>query len=222
MNRFLRGTARAIFETFPVPEPIVEIGSYQVEGQQDLCDLRGFFADKDYLGVDMREGPGVDLVASVEKLPLADHSVGCVIALSTFEHVQRFWLGFEELIRVLRPDGMLVISCPFHFHIHDYPSDYWRFTPAALELLLERFPRKLIGQQGPPRRPSNVWAIAFGPEYPEISEARIADYHRAMRSYAKEPLPWFRRLRYQIGRLICGRRAVETWLDRERWEVQSR
>src|SRR5205823_648837 len=139
MNRFLHGVARAAAETFELPGPVLEIGSYLVPGQEEIADLRALFADKDYLGIDVRPGPGVDQVADVEALPFGDASVGTVIAMNTFEHVPRFWRGFEEVYRVLRPDGALLVSCPFYFHIHNYPSDYWRFTPEALGLLLHNY-----------------------------------------------------------------------------------
>src|SRR5262249_3759268 len=133
MNQLLRGVIRAIVESFHLPEPILEIGSYQVKGQPGMIDLRGLFPGKAYTGLDFRAGPGVDCVASVEALPQADVSVGTVLALSTFEHVQRFWVGFSEVERVLRPDGVFVVALPFYFHVHAYPSDYWRFTPEALD-----------------------------------------------------------------------------------------
>src|SRR6185369_2406850 len=107
---------------FHLPEPILEIGSYQVAGQEDMIDLRRLLPGREYVGVDFRPGPGVDCVANVERLPQPDSSVGTVIALSTFEHVRHFWLGFEEVYRVLRPDGVFVVSCPFYFHQHGYPS----------------------------------------------------------------------------------------------------
>src|SRR5262249_5259708 len=99
MNHFLHGVARAVAETFDLPGPIVEIGSYQVEGQEAIADLRGLFAGKPYTGLDRRPGPGVDLVADVEDLPQADQSVGTVLAMNTFEHVPRFWRGFAEIHR---------------------------------------------------------------------------------------------------------------------------
>ena len=34
MNHFLNGVARAVAETFDLPEPILEVGSYKVEGQE--------------------------------------------------------------------------------------------------------------------------------------------------------------------------------------------
>ncbi len=160
MNHLLHGVVRALSETFVLPGPVLEIGSYQVPGQETLGDLRALFPGRRYVGLDMRPGPGVDCVASAEKLPQADASVGTVVACNTFEHVRCFWRGFDEIFRVLRPDGVLLVSCPFFFRIHQYPSDYWRFTPAAFEVLLEKYPSKILGWHGPKQRPANVWAMA--------------------------------------------------------------
>ena len=90
MNCFLNGMVRALAEAFDLPTPIYEIGAFQVEGQEQVADLRGFFPNKKYVGVDMRPGKGVDLVADVQKLPLPDASVGTVLAVNCFEHVPRF------------------------------------------------------------------------------------------------------------------------------------
>ena len=97
MTRFLHGMIRAIAESFVFPGPVYEIGSYQVDDQADLINLRNLFAGQEYLGIDFRAGPGVDLVADVESLPFPDASVGTVLALSTFEHVRHFWKGFDEV-----------------------------------------------------------------------------------------------------------------------------
>jgi SAM-dependent methyltransferase len=220
MNRFLHGLARSVAEAFDLPAPILEIGSYQVPGQEDLAELRRLFPGKRYLGVDMRPGPGVDQVADVEALPEADGSVGTVIAMSTFEHVRRFWRGFDEVRRVLRPDGVFLVSCPFYFYIHSYPSDYWRFTPEALRVLLEPYPQKILGWHGPARRPLNVWAVAFGPEHPPLKRSQFERYRALLRRHARQPLSWGRRLRYRLGRWLCGRGPFAPYLDQERWETQ--
>jgi SAM-dependent methyltransferase len=220
MNQFLHGVARALAESFPLPDPILEVGSYQVEGQEGLVNLRGLFPGRPYVGVDFREGPGVDCVASVERLPQPDASVGTVIAFSTFEHVQRFWVGFDEVHRVLRPDGVFLVACPFYFHQHAFPNDYWRFTPQALESLLARYPARVLGWHGPPRRPLNVWAAAFREEAEPPTAGQFARYRALLGRHAREPLPWARRLRYQLGRLLCGRRPFAPHLDRERWQTE--
>jgi SAM-dependent methyltransferase len=220
MNQFLRGVARATVETFDLCGPVVEIGSYQVAGQEALADLRPLFAGKHYLGLDRRPGPGVDRVADVEALPLADASAGTVLALNTFEHVPHFWRGFAEVGRVLRPDGVLLISCPFYFHIHNHPGDYWRFTPQALELLLADYPCKIVGRHGPRSRPLHVWAVAFGPDRPPVTPAQLDAYRARLRRYARQPLRWPRRLRYLVGRWLCGRGPFAPYLDQELWEIE--
>jgi SAM-dependent methyltransferase len=222
MNLFLRGVLQAVTQSFHLPEPILEIGSYQVEGQSDLIDTRGLFPGKAYTGVDFRPGPGVDCVANVEALPHKDASVGTVIALSAFEHVQRFWLGFNQVERVLRPDGVFVVATPFYFHVHAHPSDYWRFTPEALDFLLERYPMRVLGWHGPERRMANVWAIAFREASRRPTAGDLERFREQMKAHARQPLPWHRRLRYEVGRVLCGRRPFAPHLDRERWSVECR
>jgi SAM-dependent methyltransferase len=222
MNDFLNGVARAVAESFDLPGPILEVGSYQVSGQETIADLRTLFPGKPYLGIDARPGPGVDHVADVEALPYASRSFGTVIAMNTFEHVPRFWRGFEEVHRVLRPDGALFISCPFYFHIHEHPSDYWRFTPEAFELLLRDYPHKIIGWHGPAKRPANLWALAFREARPALRKDEYERYRRLLKEYARQPLPWRRHLRYRLGRMLCGRGPFAPYLDQERWETQCR
>jgi SAM-dependent methyltransferase len=219
MNHFIHGVARAISETFDVPGPILEIGSYQVQGQEAIADLRSLFPGRDYHGIDMRPGPGVDSVANVERLPQASGSVGTVLALNTFEHVKRFWRGLDEVRRVLRPDGVLILSTPFYFRIHEFPHDYWRFTPAAYEALLEDYPSKIIGWHGARNRPANVWAVAYRAGRPPITPAQFAHYRELLGRYALEPeTSWTRRLRYRMARILGGRGPFASYLDRNAWD----
>jgi SAM-dependent methyltransferase len=161
MIPLLSGVAQAVTSTFDLPGPVLEVGSYQVEGQEHIAELRRMFAGKPFVGLDMRPGRRVDVAGDVERLPVADASVGTVVAMSTFEHVPRFWRGFDEIRRVLRADGALLVSSPFYFHIHHHPNDYWRFTPQALDLMLERYPQRILGWHGARNRPENVWAVAW-------------------------------------------------------------
>ncbi|MGL4551371.1 MAG: class I SAM-dependent methyltransferase [Gemmataceae bacterium] len=220
MNQFLHGVARATAEAFPLRGPVLEVGSFLVPGQEGVGDLRPLFPGRDYVGLDMRPGPGVDVVGDVENLGFPAASFGTVVALSTFEHVRRFWRGFDEVFRVLRPDGALFVSVPFDLHLHGYPSDYWRFTAEALDLLLDRYPRRVIGTQGPRTKPHNVWALALRERADPVTPAQLADYRRLIGEYARQPLPWGRRARYWLGRLLCGRRPFTPWFDRERWGVE--
>jgi SAM-dependent methyltransferase len=220
MNQFLRGVARAVLETFSMPGPVLEIGSYQVSGQEDLINLRSYFTNRHYLGLDIRPGPGVDMIGSVENLPFATGTVGTVVAMSTFEHVQHFWRGFDEVYRVLKPRGVFFVTCPFHFHIHNYPNDYWRFTPDAFKLLLDRYPMKLLGTQGPTDRPHNVWALAFREKAVTPTAEQLKLYEEKLNRYAHEPMGMIRKMRYRLGRILCGSRPFAPWLLRDQWQVE--
>jgi SAM-dependent methyltransferase len=223
MNHLLYGVVRAISETFTCAGPVLEIGSFQVPGQEHIGDLRPLFPGREYIGVDFRPGPGVDCVGSVENLPQADASAGTVIACNTFEHVRCFWRGFEEIHRVLRPDGMLLISCPFFFRIHNYPEDYWRFTPAALDVLLDQYPSKILGWHGPKQRPAHVWALACREGRHPITDQQFTRYRSLLHEYAHEPdTSWTRRLRYRLASFLCGRGPFAPYLDRNRWETICR
>ena len=44
-----------------MPGPIVEIGSFQVAGQEAITDLRAYFSGVEYIGTDMLVGPDVGI-----------------------------------------------------------------------------------------------------------------------------------------------------------------
>ncbi len=57
--------------------------------------------------------PDLALLASAaERLPFADDSFDCVVCSDTIEHVDDDQRAIDELIRVLRPGGTLVVTTP--------------------------------------------------------------------------------------------------------------
>jgi SAM-dependent methyltransferase len=115
--------------------PFLEIGS---KDYGNTPDLRGFFPGNDYVGVDLSPGKGVDLVLDLtapwEEIDQAldQRRFGTVICMSVLEHCDQPFVMAERLTRLLKPGGRLVISVPFVWRFHGYPSDYWRFTPEGV------------------------------------------------------------------------------------------
>ena len=107
---------------------IVDIGAQDINGS-----LRhGAPAGCRYIGVDFVPGPGVDVVLDDPyRLPFADASVDVVVSSSCFEHIEFFWLMFNEALRVLAPGGLLYLNAPANGDFHRYPVDCWRFYPDA-------------------------------------------------------------------------------------------
>ncbi|MDQ4018790.1 MAG: class I SAM-dependent methyltransferase [Actinomycetota bacterium] len=88
-------------------------------------------------------------VGDLEDLPLEDDSVDVVVCFEAIEHVYRPAVALDELRRVLRPDGILVISSPNRgvypagnpFHFHEFTTE-----ELALELR-ERFAEVRVYRQ---------------------------------------------------------------------------
>ena len=54
-----------------------------------------------------------------------------VLSGQMFEHSEFFWRAFEEMARVVRPEGFIFLIAPSAGPIHRYPVDCYRFYPDA-------------------------------------------------------------------------------------------
>ena len=172
-----------IANSLPICEPIYEFGSFQTPGQKGFADLRTFFPGKEYVGCDMRQGPGVNLVLDLHDVDLPDETAGTVIAADTFEHVEYPRKAIDEIYRILKPDGMAVITSVMNFQIHSYPYDYWRFTPEAFKSLLKPFADSFVGYAGDKDFPHTVVGIGFKGHKPPLEEME-AGYKSWQKEYA--------------------------------------
>jgi SAM-dependent methyltransferase len=172
MRQKIKDFISIISNYLPNIEPIYEFGSYKVSGQEDLADLRPLFPQKEYVGADMRKGKGVDIILNLHDIDLPPESVGTVLCLDTLEHVEYPHRALIEIHRILKPDGIVVISSVMFYPIHDHPNDYWRFTPEAFKSLLKPFKDSFIGFAGEENFPHTVVGIGFKGPVPPLSEFR--------------------------------------------------
>lgn len=150
MTKPLRKAVDSIVKCLPVSKKILEIGSWQERNQHEIADLRPLFPEAVYIGTDMRPGPGVDKVANANNLPFADRSFDLVFCLETLEHADKPWLVAGEIERVLKPSGIAIVSSQQNFPIHNYPSDYFRYTPYGLAVLFKKFQSTVLFSISPP------------------------------------------------------------------------
>jgi SAM-dependent methyltransferase len=173
-------------ESLPINEPIYEFGSLQVSGQEGYADLRPFFIGKKYVGADMRKGPGVDEIHDLYNINLSPESVGTVLILDTLEHVEFVREAIKEAYRILKKDGVLVISSVMNYPIHDHPYDYWRFTPESFRSLLKPFAYSIVEFAGKDEFPHTVVGVGFK------SPAKGADADEFIVRLASWKKRWFK------------------------------
>lgn len=86
---------------------VLEIGSYDVNGS-----VRGLFEHaRQYVGVDLVPGPGVDIVRFGHELDLGENSFDVVISGECFEHDPHWRDTFDSMVRHARPGGLIIVTC---------------------------------------------------------------------------------------------------------------
>lgn len=93
----------------------------------------GAVAPKSFVNVDIVGFCGVDVVADIERLPFADHSIAAIECDAVLEHVRHPAKAVAECLRVLRPGGYMHVVVPFCHPFHAYPDDYQRWTIEGLK-----------------------------------------------------------------------------------------
>jgi SAM-dependent methyltransferase len=92
----------------------------------------------EYTGVDIEKGNNVDIVLKdpYSFREIHDASYDVVISTSVFEHVEFFWLTYLEILRILKPNGILYFNVPSNGNFHRWPKDCWRFYPDSSNALI--------------------------------------------------------------------------------------
>ncbi|MBN2376912.1 MAG: hypothetical protein JXD22_10950 [Sedimentisphaerales bacterium] len=119
--------------------PCLEVGSKDYGNTQDI---KALFAGKGkYVRVDMEQGPTVDVVVDfTEDFEVIDEKLqgqrfATVFCLSVMEHCANPFKMAANMSQLLTPGGKIIISAPFCWRLHAFPSDYWRFTHEGIKQL---------------------------------------------------------------------------------------
>jgi len=73
-------------------------------------------------------GLNPDVFGDARRLPFADESIDAVACFEVLEHVPDPQAVLSEVARVLVPGGVVNLSMPFLYPVHDAPYDFQRWT----------------------------------------------------------------------------------------------
>lgn len=88
-----------------------------------------------WIGLDADTNSSADITGSADAVPLPDATIDTVLCTQVLEHVAEPENAFAELHRVLRPGGMLILSVPQYWPLHEEPYDFRRYTEIGLRAL---------------------------------------------------------------------------------------
>lgn len=122
---------------------IIDLGSMDVNG----C-YKPIFARPNwkYRGIDLEKGPNVDIVLAdpYDWKEIDDESIDVFVSGQALEHIEFFWVTFQQVARKLKPGGIACVIAPSRGFEHRYPVDCWRFYPDGYRALAKWSGLKLL------------------------------------------------------------------------------
>jgi SAM-dependent methyltransferase len=120
-----------------------------------------------YLGCDLAGNELADRIIEIpDVLPLESESVDVVLSSQVLEHVASPDVYLQEAFRVLRSDGLLILSTHGMWRYHPDPNDFWRWTCDGLRQEISRQGFKIVrfkGVMGPEATAWQLWQDAVLP-----------------------------------------------------------
>jgi SAM-dependent methyltransferase len=107
------------------------------------------FSSSQYLGMEIdspgnRQDKKADIYYDGVYFPFHNCEFDSIIVNEVFEHVFNPDEFLVEIYRVLKPDGVLLITVPFCWDEHEQPFDYARYSSFGLISILEKQSFKII------------------------------------------------------------------------------
>ena len=114
---------------------VLDVGSFDVNGNiRDLIESSNY----QYTGLDIVDGPNVDVVAPSEySFPFPDNYFDLVASSYCMEHVKNLQKWINECVRVLKHKGMIAIITHHNYKFHPHPVDCWRMMPDGFKYLFD-------------------------------------------------------------------------------------
>lgn len=124
-----------------VIQKYIQKGSCDVMGDYGCGSMpyRSLFMPyvKNYLGADIALNQAADIVLDeYGRLPLNAASADVILSTQVLEHVTDPQLYLQEASRVLKNQGLLILSTHGIWMYHPDPVDYWRWTSAGLQKII--------------------------------------------------------------------------------------
>jgi len=105
---------------------VADIGCGEQPLREEVESLGGT-----YIGIDITQNlqKTVQLIGKITNIPLVDRTFDVLFCTEVLEHVSDTYTAFQELARLVKPGGAIIITTPFAYPLHEEPYDFMRLTP---------------------------------------------------------------------------------------------
>ena len=108
-----------------------------------------------YTGLDLAENPLAELhISSDGRIQIEDNYTDAVLSTQVLEHVENPTEYLSESFRILKDNGILILSTHGYWIYHPTPHDYWRWTSAGLQKIIKQAGFEVIYFKGIVSRPA--------------------------------------------------------------------
>lgn len=92
-----------------------------------------------YIGLDLEENPFAEIhILPAGKINIENNSTEVVLSTQVLEHVENPEEYLSECFRILKDDGLLILSTHGYWMYHPTPNDYWRWTSSGLQKIIKQ------------------------------------------------------------------------------------
>jgi len=99
------------------------------------------------INLDIKKSPIINIVGDAHTLPIKKDLFKIVLATELIEHVKKPQVVIDEIFRVLKSNGKLILSTRFAFPLHETPNDYYRFTKYGIKYLFRDWKKVTIVEE---------------------------------------------------------------------------
>lgn len=85
----------------------------------------------------------IDVQLDAARLPFPADSFDVVLISEVIEHLPDADMALAEISRILKPGGLLLITWPFNYMMHEIPHDYARYTEFGMAMRLDKIGMKI-------------------------------------------------------------------------------
>lgn len=135
LKKIARSRIELMLKKYATSQKVLDLGSAK-------SPYSKWFPNRVTLDADPKSG--ADIIADAQDIPLLNNSQDFILCTEMLEHVKSPEKVIQEIYRILKPGGTIVLTTRFVYGLHETPNDYFRFTRYGLVSLFKNFDLILI------------------------------------------------------------------------------